>query len=141
MNNTYWQDESHCVNNTFIDTYITYELNEDLDDFMATRAGCKFWCEAQANYYRANCCVFALFGNEDASEFQSYCALYQITESQVIANPAPQGKGLTAFYSSNLMTDIELVFQIDLPDFLRDKQEGYEFELFDFIIADIDPTE
>ena len=93
---------------------------------MATRAGCKFWCEAQANYYEANCCAFALFGNEDASEFQSYCALYQITESQVTANPAPQGKGLTAFYSSTLMTDLELVFDFELPIFDRDQGEDNE---------------
>ena len=27
MNNTYWQDETHCVNSTFTDTYITFDIN------------------------------------------------------------------------------------------------------------------
>jgi hypothetical protein len=66
--------------------------------------------KALANYYEANCCAFALFGNEDSSAFQSYCALYQITEFRVAANPAPEGKGITAFYSSTLMTGIDLIF-------------------------------
>jgi hypothetical protein len=38
----------------------------------------------------------------------------------VTANPSPQGKGLTAFYTSTLMTDVELVFDFVLPKFERD---------------------
>jgi hypothetical protein len=38
----------------------------------------------------------------------------------VIANPAPEGKGLIAFYTSTLMTDIEIVFDFELPIFDRD---------------------
>jgi|TARA_B110000285_G_C14616913_1_gene377399 hypothetical protein len=37
----------------------------------------------QAEFYGANCCGQAFFGNIDGSYFISYCALYKIEEKSV----------------------------------------------------------
>ena len=38
-------------------------------------------------------------------------------------NPSPEGNGLTAFYSSNLMPDIVLTFNISIPEYVRPEED------------------
>lgn len=94
-----------------------FELSDDPTKIEATRDGCKNWCESTANDVEANCCTLALFGNDDSTEFQAYCALYQITEGQIYMPSKYEESGLRSYYSSNLMTDIDLVFDLELPVF------------------------
>ena len=45
MNNSYWQDESHCVTAQNTDSYLTFNVIQDPDNVMATRDGCQQWFE------------------------------------------------------------------------------------------------
>ena len=95
---------------------MTFEQSEVPED--SPRDTCKAWCEAQANNFEANCCTLALFGTESGEQYQAYCALYKIEESQVYMPSSDEGSGINAFYTSNLMKDVELVNDADIAEFV-----------------------